>query len=65
MSEAVQEIIKQWSIDNAGVGEAKLIEMLRDERIHDDTILLMLRVLNNVCHECWNGSANCQCWNDV
>ena len=59
MSERESEFIFKW----CDGGENLFVHRLR-EIFGDDQIVLILKIIDSTCHECWDDTNDCQCWND-
>ena len=57
-------IIKDWNREHSGRDNSVFVDRLVIGGLTDEQIVMVLQVLESVCHECWDDDLGCQCWND-
>lgn len=57
----VQEVIQEWCEERSGVPENGFVRRLKDF-LTEEQVAKTLKVMDEVCNICWNGTNKCQCW---
>lgn len=56
--------IYNWNMDNTYRGSSLFVDELKAKGLSDVHIEGVLDTLDDICKECWDAPAGCQCWND-
>ena len=60
--EQANQVIRQWH--NHSGYDSLFVRRLALDGFSRVQISIILREIDNTCNHCWDGDADCQCWND-